>query len=197
MRGLIAIALLVAACGRIGYESESLDTISAFADGGSSADASSSADADLAAPDGAAVDAAAPLIDAAIVPDAVAPVTSVNGTYDIPAPIQYSCAIGLVTIDFDALVFADDMSSLTVTSDDLGAPAQPCEMVGPSAEETGIINVTCTLPGGCDEIYTLTGTFSDANNWTGTFTADFVGSCINCTNQSFPINASRPPRAAP
>jgi hypothetical protein len=195
---LIAIALLAAGCGRIGYEAEALDTISAFADGGSLTDASST-DADLTAPDGApgAVDGSTPLIDAAVDPDAVAPVTSVNGSYDIPAPIQYSCAIGLVTIDFDTFTFADDMSSLTVTSDDAGAPAQPCAMVGPSAEETGIINVTCTLPGGCDEIYTLTGTFTDANNWSGTFTADFVGSCINCTNQSFPVAAGRPPPAMP
>lgn len=57
------------------------------------------------------------------------------------------------------------------------------------------------IPGGCQETYTLTATFVDANTFVGTYTAEFSGADCNgggsglcgtvCTNQSWNISATR------
>jgi hypothetical protein len=183
-----AIFALLVGCGRVGYDAEAIDTIG-LADGGG-------ADSDPLAPDASPsgpADSGMSVIDGAMsAPDAAGDPMSlaVNGNYST-APVQYSCAIGLVSVDLTAFTFADDGQTLTVTSNDSGAPAQPCVMTGPSAEATGNINVTCTLPGGCDEIYTLTGMYTDGDNWSGSLTMDFVGSCLNCTNQVVAVSGSR------
>jgi hypothetical protein len=107
-----------------------------------------------------------------------------SGTYVIvPAPYKY-CAYGLVNFNISTMVFSDSGSVLVVT----GAP---CSMTGSSARSSGHINVTCTLYGTCDEIYALTGDFTGSNTWAGTFTATFVGSCLNCTNQSWSVTGTK------
>lgn len=188
----LAIVVLVAGCGRVGYDAEALDTI-ALVDGGFGPDS------EVPTGDGGSmVDGALSMTDASIIMpvDAAQMPLAVNGNYS-SAPVQYSCALGLVSVDATAFTFNDDMSTLTVTSNDPGGTPQPCAMVGASAEGTGNINVTCTLPGGCDEIYTLTGMFTDADNWSGTLTMDFVGSCLDCTTQTIPVSGSRCAGACP
>ena len=65
-------------------------------------------------------------------------------------------------------------------------------MTGSSAKITRAINVTCTLYGGCNETYSLTGAFTDDNHWTGTFTAAYTGGgCYNCVTQTWPVTGSR------
>ena len=62
----------------------------------------------------------------------------------------------------------------------------------------GDFSASDTFSGGCTEIYTLDGTFCDANTWSGTFDMTFVGaecSCFDfgpCLDQSFPVTATRP-----
>ncbi len=93
-----------------------------------------------------------------------------SGIYDLaPAP-AYSCAFGLYALNVPTLMFAISGGTLTVT----GAPATMT-----SAAPTGtMFAVTGTNPGqagaGCDEVYSLTGTFSDATHFSGTFSVDFL-----------------------
>jgi len=107
-----------------------------------------------------------------------------SGTYvTSPAP-TYTCAFGLVAFSIGTFTFSDSGSVLVVT----GAP---CSMTGTSARASRTFDVSCTLPGSCDEIYRLQGSFTTDDQWTGTFSATFVGSCVDCTNQTWSITGNR------
>ncbi|MFH1435342.1 MAG: hypothetical protein ABIJ56_06465 [Pseudomonadota bacterium] len=94
-----------------------------------------------------------------------------DGTYTIiPVPTYY-CAWGGVNFSLGTMVFSDTGSALNVSNTD-SDPA-PCTMFGPSAEVTRHIDVTCTIPGGCNERYSLVGDFVTDTQWTGTFTAEY------------------------
>jgi len=75
------------------------------------------------------------------------------------------------------LTFTDDGTSLVVNG-------SVCPMTGASARVSRTINVSCTLSGICTETYSLSGTFTTDTTWTGILTATFVGSCIDCVDQS-------------
>jgi hypothetical protein len=115
---------------------------------------------------------------------------SPTGTYKLANPVIYSCASGLVDENFSQLAFVDNATTLAVTSNDTGVPAQPCVMKGASAV-AGHIDVTCTNAGACNEIYHLTGTFAGANTWSGTFESSFMGLCLDCTTDSVPVIGTR------
>jgi hypothetical protein len=102
-----------------------------------------------------------------------------------PAP-SYTCAFGLVNFNITSFSFADTGTLLSV----YGAPC-PSPMTGASARTTRTFNVTCTYAGGCNEIYTLTGSFTTDNTWTGTFTANYVGSCYGCTLRTWSVTGTR------
>lgn len=64
----------------------------------------------------------------------------------------------------------------------------------------GSVTYSRTVSGGCTETYTLTGTFTSANRFVGTYSAAFTGAqCIgdpqcggeDCADQSWPIEAYR------
>jgi hypothetical protein len=116
-----------------------------------------------------------------------------SGFYSAAPPPTYQCAFiplfGFYAVDLNitSFTFSDSGSLLTVS----GAP---CPMTGPSARTSRMINVTCTLPGGCAETYRLVGTFSTDNTWSGTFTASFSGgasACSDCTMRSFSVTGTR------
>jgi hypothetical protein len=63
-----------------------------------------------------------------------------------------------------------------------------------SAVSNGNFDVIFFYPGGpsgCDETYTLVGSFSDDNTWQATFTAIFSGNCLDCTSQQWIIVGTR------
>jgi cysteine-rich repeat protein len=111
------------------------------------------------------------------------------GCFDIfPGPSQY-CTFGLVNYTFSCVNFAVfGGTNLSVTANSGGG--QPCVMNG-TVDALGNFTATCTLYGGCDEIYTISGSFTSNNEWSGTFSASFVGSCYNCTNQSWSVVGQR------
>jgi hypothetical protein len=108
-----------------------------------------------------------------------------DGDYAVsPVPTHY-CAFGAVNFSIGTFSFDDTGFFLNVT----GAP---CVMSGASAEVSRVIDVTCTIPGGCDETYSLTGTFTDDYTWTGTFTAAFTGGgCWDCFTQVWSVTGHR------
>lgn len=63
----------------------------------------------------------------------------------------------------------------------------------------GSFNNTGTIPGGCAETYSLVGSFTSANTWTGTYQVSFSGpdcSCFGglgtpCVNQLYSITATK------
>jgi hypothetical protein len=110
-----------------------------------------------------------------------------TGTWLTAPGVNHYCAFGIVSISFGNLSFNDTGSALSVTGGGIN-----CMMVGASARASRMVNVTCTLPGGCNETYTLTGTFTTDNRFTGTFTAGFTGSgCFDCATRSYAVTATR------
>lgn len=110
-----------------------------------------------------------------------------SGAYSISPPPTKDCAFGLVSFRLSTLVFSASGSALTVS----GAP---CVMTSTSASG-GTFTVDCMLPGSCDETYSLTGTFTGPDTWTGTFAADFTphgaGACFDCSDQSWTVAGAR------
>ncbi len=116
----------------------------------------------------------------------------VSGTFNLNPAINYQCAffLGEYLIDlyYSQFTFADDGTTLTVSP----AISGGCFMTGLSATN-GHIDVSCTYFGNCDETYSLEGDFTDNNTWVATFSAEFSGMCLDCTNQQFSITGTRDP----
>jgi hypothetical protein len=109
-----------------------------------------------------------------------------TGIFDLSSSPIYSCAFGLVNYNFSSVNFFDDGATLIVSN-----MVVPCTMSGPSARTSMMFDLTCTVPGVCAETYSLSGMFTSANTWTGTFTASFMGTCIDCVNQSVALSGTR------
>ncbi len=108
-----------------------------------------------------------------------------DGTFDISPTVNYFCAGGAVNINMTTMVFADIAGNLQVT----GAPTPMRQIPGPTDEN---FSATGVLLGTCNETYVVSGSFSDNDNFSGLFEAQFNGIlCFNCQDQAFPITGTR------
>jgi len=123
-----------------------------------------------------------------------------DGTYTLttPSAVQYSCCtvLGppLIDIDISQFVFAEDGEKITPSS-----MHYPATLVGEGAScPSGSFSNFDVYSGGCTETYTLSGTFIDADTWSGTLDMTFIGAecdCFGagpCVDQSFSVTATRP-----
>ena len=123
------------------------------------------------------------------------------GTYTLDAgSIQYSCCdylgSGFILVNIDINRFQIQASNVrplpTHSGGTIPVGMQP---VCPN----GTFSYTKTITGGCDETYTLTGTFVGPDTFVGTYSAQFSGAqcsgaeCggMDCTDQSWNISAGR------
>ena len=110
-----------------------------------------------------------------------------TGVYDLDTTIAYTCAFGSVNINFSQMTVTDLDSQVTVRSNTGG---QPGTMTGPLSGVN--FNATRTITGGCDETYTIAGSFTDADHFDAVFFADYTGSsCANCTSHQWDISGTR------
>ncbi len=109
-----------------------------------------------------------------------------DGTWDLDQVVSYSCAFGLVSLNFDQVVVTD----LDPTIKFNGGGTQPGQMVG-SVTGTGEFDADNSLSGTCTETYSITGAFTDRSNFDATFTANYAGKCFDCANQSWEIHGVR------
>lgn len=109
-------------------------------------------------------------------------------TWTLDDRIEYDCAWGSVTIDFDEVLIIDDYPDIDVAS--TGRGSQPGTMSG-SFSSAVTWAADRTLSGSCDEIYEIEGTFLDENTFEATFTAAFVGSCFDCSTQTWTFQGTR------
>jgi cysteine-rich repeat protein len=115
-----------------------------------------------------------------------------SGTYLAAPSVSYSCAFGLVDFNVTAWTFADLGNGKMVVRGS-GLPRVMSGAVASCASGTGF-TVSESVPGTCEETYRLQGQFSDANNWSGTFSAIYSGSggsCFNCVNQVWQVSGRR------
>lgn len=116
-----------------------------------------------------------------------------NGRFNAQPPVVYACqdaffGANVVDINTAVFVFSTAGGRLSVTG------IEPGVMVQSPVPAGADFSVRLVLAGGCQETYILTGTFSDANHWCGTFTATYSGAqcgLTNCTNQSFNVCGTR------
>jgi cysteine-rich repeat protein len=114
-----------------------------------------------------------------------------NGTFGIAPGIAYTCAFlgfPVVTINTNTFVFSVAANVLSVT----GIP--DCVMRQNPAPGDENFSVTCVLAGGCNETYTLAGSFSDDDHFCGVMTIGFNGAqcgLTDCSDQVINVCGTR------
>lgn len=113
-----------------------------------------------------------------------------SDTWDLDETMAYSCAWGLVSMNFDKVSIEDLYPLIEVTG--VGSGSVPGTMTG-SFSSTTEFEVSRLIPGSCDELYTMTGTFTTADEFVGSFTAEFIGGggCFDCADQSWFFTGTR------
>lgn len=116
---------------------------------------------------------------------------SCSGRFTLTPGIIDSCAAGMVDYDMSEVTFEVVAGVLIATPrrahftslSDTTAPVCPNFMA------------TAVVTGGTEERFTLQGTFSDDDNFTGAFTADYggLGGFVGCREGTTPVTGARAP----
>jgi hypothetical protein len=107
-------------------------------------------------------------------------------------PLSYTCGFGAVTLVLDQLrlLWTPPFAELRNLSG-----GTPGTMDGTLQEDGAFeleTSVVLGTPASCDEYYRLVGAFSDADHFTATFEATFVGNfCGNCEDQAVEVTGQR------
>jgi hypothetical protein len=114
-----------------------------------------------------------------------------SGTYTLDQQILYDCGyfygFQMVSIHFGTVTVTDQQTAISFQA--VGS-SQPGRMSGTKTGNGFFADHTLT--GDCDESYSITGSFTDADHFTGTFTADYSGGlCLDCTQQTWTITGSK------
>lgn len=119
------------------------------------------------------------------------PVCDPSGQWVHPSAVSYTCAFGIFSYNISGWQFSQAGDTLSVQPIGSG---NLLTMSGPAADcqPGNSFTVSATEPGSCSITFTLTGTFTTENQFTGTFTVSFAGGfCQNCTTQTYNITATR------
>ena len=113
-----------------------------------------------------------------------------NGVWDTNA-ISMVCALENVVIDFNQVLVNNSGSTISFQS---LASAQPGTMSGTLTAQD--FSVSLVIPGGCEEAYSLNGSFTGDDSFSATLTATFtdptgLGWCFDCVSQSWSLTGSR------
>jgi hypothetical protein len=60
-----------------------------------------------------------------------------------------------------------------------------------TADSFALTRTEALSSGACTATWSLTGSYTGPDSLSADFTATFTGSCGDCTNQSFPVTATR------
>lgn len=117
------------------------------------------------------------------------PAVHLNGCFDIVPTVSQTCALGMVSYSFSQVCFAlEGGIVLTMTASGIEQ-----DLIQTPAPVGASFDVSVLISGGCNEDYRMTGTFSDANHFSGTWTSVFTGAgCYGlCANLTIPVTATR------
>jgi hypothetical protein len=114
-----------------------------------------------------------------------------SGTFTLTPLVAYSCT----DIFFGSTVMSINESSFVFAfSANLAVSMSRTTMQQTPAPVGDAFTVTGIVAGDCEETYSLAGTFSDDDNWSGTFTLAFSGSTCgftNCFVQEWAVSGTR------
>jgi hypothetical protein len=125
-----------------------------------------------------------------------------SGRFTLSPGPSARCAFGMVTYNLSTITMTNTAGFITVmpSSSSFGSMSDTSGTACPSFTAVG------GVPGACAETYTLTGTFTDDDHFTGMWTATFVdtegvGACDNpfppygplCPDQSIAVTGTRAP----
>lgn len=105
-----------------------------------------------------------------------------GGDFVLDETVQYQCAGGLVNLTLHELALQWTPPVAEATNSSGPKP----EVLTGEIEGDGSFVLDQELPGACTERYRLSGRFLSEDAFEATFEAQFLGSCFNCSNQSFP-----------
>jgi hypothetical protein len=116
-----------------------------------------------------------------------------TGNFAANPRLVYACqdaffGADVVNIDTAVFTFSVAGAQLSVSGLEPGVMTQSPVPAGMD------FAVRLVLAGGCQETYALSGTFTDANHWCGTFTATYSGAqcgLTNCSNQRIAVCGTR------
>jgi cysteine-rich repeat protein len=119
-----------------------------------------------------------------------------DGVYMVlGGPLNYSCCSGLVSVSVSSFLLNADGAAIATS------PSNPVTMGGsPTTCPSGSFANSGSIAGGCTETYSVSGTFSSTNQWSGLYSVTFTGSdcdCFGglfgtpCVNQVFPVTAQK------
>jgi len=122
------------------------------------------------------------------------------GLWTLGTATTYTCGPGFVSAQLDHLVVdhvapyatVAGMPELTMEP----ATAQPGLLEGgfvtsTTADSFALTRTESLSAGTCTVTWALTGSYTGTDTLSADFTATFTGSCGDCTNQSFPVTATR------
>ncbi|MCB9591458.1 MAG: hypothetical protein H6719_01890 [Sandaracinaceae bacterium] len=118
-----------------------------------------------------------------------------DGTFNVTgASTSYTCAFGMAAVDWSRVVIANDGGVITVR---LAAQHFSSPLIDNTEPVCPTFEASFLVPGGCDELWSISGTFTDADHFNGSFRASFVEndgfSCgvSGCGNQNIMISGTR------
>ncbi len=110
-----------------------------------------------------------------------------DGTFSLTPPPSKFCAFGLVDFNITEVTFATQNNDLFV----IGPPQTLEQSPPPDGPD---FDAQIIIPGGCTETYRLVGSFSDLDNFTATFSAEYQGqgnNCADCTSEVWEVVGER------
>jgi len=117
-----------------------------------------------------------------------------TGSFSITPTVNYSCAFGMAAINLSTATFTNVSGVLSIRPASSSFPDPLSDVAPPICP---MFEATHTVAGGCEEHYTIRGTFSDDDNFTGTVEIGFVQtdgiSCTlgACANQTVMVTGTR------
>ncbi len=122
------------------------------------------------------------------------------GLWTLGTATTYTCGPGFVSAQLDHLVidhvapYATLAGSPELTMD--SSSLQPGLLQGgfvtnATPDSFALTRTESLSAGACTATWSLTGSYTGPDTLSADFTATFAGSCGDCTNQSFPVTATR------
>lgn len=101
--------------------------------------------------------------------------------YSVAPPVNTSCAFGLVNVQMNAVEITQTGDAITVDARNTQPGLMTGTRTGDTFTATNFIGTGGSF--GCDERYTISGTFNPNGTITFSLAFEFSGTCFDCTNR--------------